>query len=139
MILGVGTDLVEISRVRQAAEKESFRKLCFTPAELEAAARPEMLADDFAVKEAVAKALGTGVRGFSLRDIEVLRDPLGKPFVRLYGAVKERCAGTSIHVSISNTDTLSMAFAVIEKPEEVPAAPGSAGDPASVDGLSGQC
>ena len=50
-------------------------------------------ASNFAVKEAVSKVFGTGIRNFSLLDIEVLRDPLGKPYVNLYGAAKDIAKG----------------------------------------------
>ena len=76
-----------------------------------------MLAGDFAVKEAVSKCFGTGIRGFSLPDIEVLRDDLGAPYVRLYGgalARYEALGGQSLSVSISDTRELVMAFAVLE-------------------------
>ncbi|MFQ8841687.1 MAG: holo-ACP synthase [Clostridium fessum] len=64
------------------------------------------LAGDFAVKEAVSKVFGTGFRGFGLLDIEVLRDELGKPWVRLHGGAKKLADSlkiTRIHVSITNT------------------------------------
>lgn len=71
----------------------------------------------FAVKEAVAKVFGTGFRTFMPGDIEVLRDELGKPYVRLYGGALEqfeKMGMEQIHVSISNTNGLAMAFAVGE-------------------------
>ncbi len=67
----------------------------------------------FAVKEAVAKVFGTGFRTFMPGDIEVLRDELGKPYVRLYGGALEqfeKMGMEQIHVSISNTNGLAMAF-----------------------------
>ena len=105
MILGVGTDLVEIDRMRKACEKEYFVSRTFK------------LAGSFAVKEAVAKVFGTGFRTFMPGDIEVLRDELGKPYVRLYGGALEqfeKMGMEQIHVSISNTNGLAMAFAVGE-------------------------
>ena len=86
MILGVGTDLVEIDRMRKACEKEYFVSRTFTEAESrQAGGSASKLAGSFAVKEAVAKVFGTGFRTFMPGDIEVLRDELGKPYVRLYG------------------------------------------------------
>ena len=75
------------------------------------------LAGSFAVKEAVAKVLGTGFRSFMPGDIEVLRDSLGKPYVNLYGGAQKRFEEmglTQIQVSISNTADFAMAFAVGE-------------------------
>jgi holo-[acyl-carrier protein] synthase len=76
------------------------------------------LAGDFAVKEAVAKALGTGFRGFGPGDIGVLRDGLGKPYVELAGGAKarlEEIGATAVHVSITNTKEYAFAFAVVER------------------------
>ena len=116
MILGVGTDLVEIDRMRKACEKEHF--VSRTEAESrQAGGSASKLAGSFAVKEAVAKVFGTGFRTFMPGDIEVLRDELGKPYVRLYGGALEqfeKMGMEQIHVSISNTNGLAMAFAVGE-------------------------
>ena len=79
-----------------------------------------MLAGTFAVKEAVAKVFGTGFRGFELKDVEVLRDELGKPYVVLHGNAKllaEEKRIRKIEVSISNTKEHAMAFAVGEGDE----------------------
>ena len=75
------------------------------------------MAGDFSVKEAVSKCFGTGVRNFSLLDIEVLRDSLGKPYVKLYGGAEKiflEMGGTALHVSISNTKDLVMTYALLE-------------------------
>ena len=69
------------------------------------------------LKEAVSKVFGTGFRGFGLLDIEVLRDELGKPWVRLHGGAKKLADSlkiTRIHVSITNTGSLASAYAVGE-------------------------
>lgn len=118
MILGVGTDLVEIERIRRACEHRSFAERIFTETESrQAKGSASKLAGSFAVKEAVAKALGTGFRTFMPIDIEVVRDELGKPRVNLYGGARERFCSMGmerLEVSISNTDTFAMAFAVGE-------------------------
>ena len=67
--------------------------------------------------EAVAKALGTGFRGFGPKDIEALRDELGKPYVKLYGGAERRAAQMGIQdiqVSISNIKDYALAFAVAQ-------------------------
>lgn len=119
MITGVGLDLIEVSRVVKACEKETFLRKCFTAAEIELfEGDRRRAADNFAVKEAIAKMFGTGFRGISLIEIEVLRDNNGKPYVKLYGKADElaRTQGiTAIHVSISNTKDYANAFAVGEK------------------------
>ena len=119
MILGIGNDIIEIKRVEKACEKEAFLHRYYTDEELALCNnKSSKLAGNFAVKEAVAKSFGTGFRGFEAKDIEVLRDGLGKPYVQLYGGARtkyEDMGATSIHVSISNTDEWASAVAILEK------------------------
>lgn len=118
MIKGVGTDMVEIERIRKACEKASFRNRVYTEEERrQAGENYSRLAGSFAVKEAVSKVFGTGFRTFLPIDIEVLRDEMGKPFVRLYGGAEELAGSMKIariEVSITNTKEYAMAFAVGE-------------------------
>ncbi|MCI9584768.1 MAG: holo-ACP synthase [Clostridium sp.] len=118
MIIGVGTDLVEMDRMKKACGRESFLKRIYTEEERrQAGKRISRLAGDFAVKEAVAKTLGTGFRDFGPECIEALRDPLGKPYVRLFGRAKELAAELGIdmfHVSVTNTARYAAAFVVGE-------------------------
>ena len=111
MIFGIGTDIVEMERVRRACSRESFLARSFTEQERrEALCSEKRLAGDFAVKEAVAKALGTG-----------LRDEKGAPYVRLYGraeALKRELGISRIHVSIADTKDYVTAVAVAEGKEE---------------------
>lgn len=118
MILGIGTDMIEIGRMERACGKDAFLKRTFTEEECrQAKGNISTLAGNFAVKEAVAKVLGTGFRTFMPGDIEVLRDELGKPYVRLYGGAKLLAGELKmerIHVSITNTKEYATAFAVGE-------------------------
>ena len=118
-IVGIGLDEVEIERVKKACGSEHFRRRVFTENECrQAGDRISVLAGSFAVKEAVAKALGTGFRGFGPGDIEVLRDPLGKPYTVLKGGAKERAdkiGAARIHVSITDTAEIAAAIAVAEQ------------------------
>ena len=118
MILGIGIDMIEIPRIEKACGKDAFLKRCYTDAEIRITQRnPASLAGNFAVKEAVSKVFGTGFRGFGLRDIEVLRDDLGRPWVKLYGGAleqAERMGISRIHVSITNTKEMAAAVAVGE-------------------------
>jgi holo-[acyl-carrier protein] synthase len=123
MITGIGVDLIEVSRVESACQKEGFLKRYFTEEEI-LFLLPDLrkAADNFAVKEAVAKMLGTGFKGFTPIDIEVLRNAEGKPFVRLYGKAEELAKSqgvTQIHVSITNTKEYANAFVVGEKEDEI--------------------
>ncbi len=119
MIFGIGCDIIEIERISKADER--FLEKHFTEAERELFQKkkqPQTIAANFAAKEAFSKALGTGVRGFSLIDVEVLRDDMGKPYINLYGNAKELCrkAGVrEIFVSLSHSKELAMAYVVLEK------------------------
>lgn len=116
MVYGLGNDLIEIKRVEKACENEAFLLRYFTNNEISITKKnSRMLAGNFAVKESVSKALGTGFRKFMPKDIEVLRDELGKPYVRLYGGAKEimeELGITRMEVAISNTKELAMATAI---------------------------
>lgn len=118
MILGVGTDMVEIGRMERACKKDAFLKRAFTPEECrQAEGKLSKLAGNFAVKESVAKVFGTGFRTFMPGEIEVLRDELGKPYVVLYGGAKalaEQMGIQKLWVSITNTKEYAVAFAVGE-------------------------
>jgi holo-[acyl-carrier protein] synthase len=117
----VGTDLIEIARVRRALERyPGFRERCFTEAEREYCDSrpnpPQHYAARFAAKEAVGKALGFGVaRAFAWRDVEIAGRP--KPAVRLSGRVRawaERAGAGAIDLSMSHSRELATAVAVVE-------------------------
>lgn len=118
MIKGIGMDMVEISRMKKACEKEHFLKRIFTAEEIVQFRKfPVRLAGNFAVKEAVSKALGTGFRSFCPNEIEVLRDDTGKPYVNLYGSareIQEKLQINSIFVTITNEKEYACAVAVAE-------------------------
>ena len=122
-IIGVGTDIVEVGRVLKSCEKHSFLNKYsylkyYTEAERELIKRRKSCAaTNFAGKEAVAKAFGTGFLNCMPEDIEILRDEKGKPYVNLSEKaekiVKEKGI-TKIHISLSDTDKLAMAYVVAE-------------------------
>lgn len=122
MIVGVGTDIIEVERIKIVVERTpSFLKKAFTDKEIEyfnsKKNRYESIAGTFASKEAVSKALNTGIRGFSLKDIEVLHDELGKPKINLSEKITQKfnLFNHNIHVSISHTEANAIAFVVIEE------------------------
>ena len=118
MIIGIGTDMIEIERVVRACEKEAFLLRAFTNEEILLIKKDNRKsADNFAVKEAVSKMFGTGFHGIALSEIEVLRDSMGKPYVNLYGNAEKMAKQMGIemiHVSITNTKELAEAFVVGE-------------------------
>jgi len=119
MVYGVGVDIIEINRVARASRNPRFYEKCFTDGEAAEVMQkgPQTAAGFFAAKEAVAKALGTGFSGFTLRDVEIICNADGKPGVVLHnGAEKfaESAGITGIHVSISHSKDNAVAFAVCE-------------------------
>ena len=118
MIYGIGTDLIEVERIKKAYEKESFRKKIYTEQEQQLIAEnAQRAAGNFAVKESVVKAFGTGFGRISPMDVEVLRESSGKPYVILHGPAKELMEAERIlqvHVSISNTKEYAVAYVVME-------------------------
>jgi holo-[acyl-carrier protein] synthase len=132
-IVGVGVDAVDVARFRKVlGRRPRFAARCFTEAERSdvraSADVAQSLAARFAAKEAVMKALGTGIGGFPLTDVEVCRTT-GKgatrnaPYLRLYGTAAElagaRGAGT-FHLSLTHTDGVAIAFVIAE---QAPCAP----------------
>ena len=119
MSVHVGTDLIEIERIRRALERHSrFRERCFTEAErayCESRPNPaESYAGRFAGKEAVGKALGFGVaRAFAWKEVEIVGRP--KPSVHLSGRLAERAAALgigSVDLSMTHSRELAQAVAV---------------------------
>ncbi len=119
MAVSVGTDLIEIERIRRSlARYERFRERCFTAAErayCDSRRNPaESYAGRFAGKEAVGKALGFGVaRAFAWQEIEIVGRP--KPAVRLSGRLAERAAAigaASVDLSMTHSRELAQAVAV---------------------------
>ncbi len=123
MIIGIGVDIIEISRIEKACGRESFFKKIFSENEIKACTKNNnnknfsSLAGNFAVKEAVSKLFGTGVRNFQMRDIEVLRNEIGMPYVVLHNNAKyisEKMNIKNIFVSISHNLDNAVGFAVAE-------------------------
>ena len=117
----VGIDLIEIERIRRALDRyPQFRERCFTDAErayCDRRANPaESYAGRFAGKEAVGKALGSGVR-FTWKEIEIVGRP--KPAVRLSGRTKawaERVGAGAIDLSMTHSRELAAAICVVTDP-----------------------
>ncbi|QNI37790.1 holo-ACP synthase [Edaphobacter albus] len=122
MILGVGTDMIEISRIQLSIDQfgERFLHRVFTPGEIAYCQRKkkhaaESFAARFAAKEAGAKALGTGIsRGITWKEIEVQREPSGRPTLHLTGRAQERAQELGIaRLSLSLTHSRDLALAVV--------------------------
>ncbi|HEY8499422.1 MAG TPA: holo-ACP synthase [Clostridia bacterium] len=119
-----GVDMVEIQRIKDSIDKsgEFFLRRVFTQGEINYCEsrkerRYESYAARFAAKEAVSKALGTGIaRGVSLKDIELVTSKEGKPKVVLHGTAREKyvdMSATSIDISLTHSRDYAAAFAVL--------------------------
>ena len=124
MIVGSGIDLVEIARIHMSLERfgQRFLNRVYTGAEqaycLRKRKAAESLAARFAAKEAGAKALGTGIsRGVNWLEIEVVREPGGRPTLRFSGRAAEIAAHLGVvhaALSITHSNDLAMANVVLE-------------------------
>ncbi len=125
MILGIGTDLVKVARIRHAAERwgERFLRRVFTEAERRYAMRrrnpDERLAGRFAAKEAALKALGIGLSlGVRFREIETTRKKWERPLLRFSGRtekIAKRLGAGKIHLSIAHDGEYAIAQVMIER------------------------
>jgi holo-[acyl-carrier protein] synthase len=119
----LGLDLTEVDRVAGVLERwgDRFVRRVFRPGELSRTrrhprARAEHVAGRFAAKEAAMKALGTGWRGLAFRDVEVGRDPRGKPTLSFHGRALDRSRDlrvASTEVSITHTGTMAAAVVAL--------------------------
>lgn len=124
MIFGIGTDIIEVDRMRKHLEgNEALTEKLFTKAEQEycnkgKATRWQRYAARFSAKEAFFKALGTGFRfDMAFHEIEVKNDELGKPFIKPHGKVEEFLKKEkikTIHLTISHVKEMANAFVILE-------------------------
>ncbi len=121
MIVGIGNDIIEIERIEKAISKEGFKAKVFTQREIENIVkrgnRTETYAGIFSAKEAISKAIGTGVREFALTDLEILNDDLGKPYVivsdKLNKIIQRKKENYQIEIAISHSKKYATAMAII--------------------------
>ena len=115
--ISVGTDLVEIARIRKSCERESFRRRVYAEAELEYFSKKrdpaESMAGCWAAKEAFGKSLGTGVRGFELTEAAVIHDELGCPKLMLSGKAAAIAEERGLRFALSVTHTKEYASATV--------------------------
>ena len=123
MSIAVGTDILRVARIEEVLERqgERFVKRILSPVEQQEyqghKQAQRMLAKRFAAKEAVAKALGTGIgRGVSWQDICIVHDDFGAPKVQLSGGAAEAAArrgGSRVELSLSDEEEYVIAFAIL--------------------------
>ena len=125
MIYGIGFDLVQVSRIKDALRRwgERFQNKVFTPGEirycLEKKNPAPHFAARFAAKEALVKALGIGIRrGVHWKDVEVQRGLLGRPVLKIHGRAVEICRNEGLEnffLSLTHDGDYSGAMVVLEK------------------------
>lgn len=128
MAILCGVDIIEIDRIKKAFERrgQTFRNRIFTKREIEYCeskkiTKYQSYSARFAAKEALVKALGTGVsKGIELIDIEILNDKLGRPYIVLKRKAEEHFTilkGKTISLSLSHCKNYAVAYVVIETAE----------------------
>ena len=125
MIFGIGTELCDAGRMEKSLTRQSFVNHVFSPQEqdqlntLHGKRRAESAAANFAAKEAFLKAAGTGLGGFALPELAVLRRESGAPFFALTGTASAWAAanGLTVHVSLSHEAGLASAVVILEQQE----------------------
>ncbi len=124
MIFGIGTDIIEVTRIeKQINSGSAFKKKIFTVREIDYCESKKYSAQNFAArfaaKEACFKAIGTGWRdGFAFKEIEVVNDELGKPELVFHGEVKKFVENSKIinsNVSLSHIKEFVTAIVILEK------------------------
>lgn len=119
MIIGVGIDIVYLPRIKKILDRfdDRFYKKVFTERELSKVTVSE-IGGKFSSKEAFVKALGTGFRGIRFKDIEVLNDKRGKPFIEINKEVYKRLFDNekiNVHLSISHDGEYANSIVILEK------------------------
>lgn len=122
MIIGTGIDIVQVNRFDSWVNNEKLLSRFFHPEEVkyilgQNTNQAETIAARFAAKEALGKALGTGLRGFALKDIWVRRDGKGKPYIEVFPAFLEITKSyncVKIHLSISHEKEYACAIVILE-------------------------
>ena len=117
----IGIDSVEIERIAQSVKKDSFIRRVYGENELKELRNKNMPAQSaaacFCAKEAFSKAIGTGISGFGLKEVETLHDEKGKPFLVFSGEAKRIVeeSGLSFEISITHTDSTATAVVIAFK------------------------
>lgn len=122
MIRGIGVDITSVARFERWCADDRLLSRFFHPQEVgdcrrQGAAAAMALAARFAAKEAFGKALGTGLRGFRLHEVQVVNDRLGRPFLTLHGRARrvfEAAGGGAVHLSLAHERENAVAMVVIE-------------------------
>jgi holo-[acyl-carrier protein] synthase len=127
MIFGIGTDIVEIERIKHAIDSYGKRFLdrIFTPLEQEYSEsyndnKYVHYAARFAAKESFSKAIGTGItKGFKFQEIGIANEVSGEPKIVLKGLLLEKYGNLKTYISLSHTDKNAIAYIILEQGSEL--------------------
>ncbi|MGP1576411.1 MAG: holo-ACP synthase [Treponema sp.] len=122
MIIGIGIDTVDINRIKHWLSYEGMLERFFHPHEINdicsrKAQAVHSVAARFAAKEAYGKALGTGLKGITLKNITVINNPAGKPILQLFDDALipfQRLNGKRIHLSLTHEKNIAIACVILE-------------------------
>ena len=113
----IGIDMVEIPRIKESIKNPTFIRSFFGSEEIKEFEKkkfsPNSIAASFCSKEAFSKAMGTGFRGFTLKDVQLLHNTLGMPYIKLCNTAKEKFGDSIKEISVSLTHTENYACAVV--------------------------
>ena len=114
----IGTDIIEIERIEKSIKRESFLKKVYSERERALIEKKgaKSAAANFAAKEAFSKALGTGVRGFEMKEVELFRDEIGKPYYSFSGKANEIVTANNLKsfASVTDEEDIVVVFTVLE-------------------------
>ncbi|MBO5449560.1 MAG: holo-ACP synthase [Ruminococcus sp.] len=115
--IGIGTDIVEVARIKECCQRQRFRERVYSEKERDffssKKAPWESMAGNWAAKEAFGKSLGTGVRGFELTEVSCLRDASGCPYLELTGRAARIAEEKGLEFSVSISHTKEYATATV--------------------------
>ena len=123
MILGIGVDIIEVSRIQHSIENygDKFLNKIYTQEEIDYSNSYKdkkylHFSARFAAKEAFSKAIGTGIsNGFSFKEINIINKPNGEPQIILKGNMRERFSGETFHISLSHINDVAIAYVIREQ------------------------
>lgn len=123
MVIGIGCDVLNIDRIKKLLKYEKFLYKHFTESEIDMfndnlkneKNYVKKISSNFSVKEAFYKCVSKEIEVFKFKDIEILREENGRPYIKLYNELKKFNIGYNVHVTISNEVNIVTSFVILEK------------------------
>ena len=122
-MFSIGIDTIEINRIKKSMNRKGFLNRILGNEEFEQLNiknfPAQSVAGNFCAKEAFSKAVGTGFRGFYMKEVEIIKNEIGKPFIKLTGKAFELYGKFSFSVSITHTKNLASAVVLFSKGDKI--------------------